>query len=245
MIDRRMGDRRGRSFSLESMPTGSVVYVGRGSFRMETVDFGDDGAQGIVQAAPIVTTSPYGIDAGREERVVVDLSQDLDRAVSSASWRAPALDSLFGSQDEVTMLVAPTGPASMPPQEAPAGLQMSRAALAGVVALFFTGGLATASLTLQPRVTARGAAPVIVQTPFRVTAEVEPVAAPAAAPEAEPAVAEPAAEGAAETTTIQVAAPVKIRVQKKATQVVAAATPPATSAGVETAGAKWVDPFAD
>lgn len=246
MIERRTGDRRGRSFSLESLPTGSVVYVGRGSFRMETVEFGDDGAQGIVQAAPIVTTSPYGIEAREEASVVVDLNVDLDRAVSCASWRAPALESLFGSQDEVTMLVAPTGQASLPP--APPALQLSRAALASVVALVFMGGLATASLTLQPRVIAArpvaATSPVIVHTPTPFKAEVEPIGQLAAL-ETKPAVARPSTEPSAEPATIQVAAPVKIRVQKKVPQAVAAVSAPPASVALETAAPKWVDPFAD
>lgn len=243
MIERRTGDRRGRSISLESLPTGSVVYVGRESFRMETVDLGDDGLQGIVQAMPAVTTAPYGIDARGEGSVIIDLDagRDLDRAVSSASWRAPALDSLFGSQDEITMLAAPTGQATLP---APAALELSRAAIAAMMGLVFLGGLATASLVLQPRAAERSpviaAAPVVVATPVEITAKSEPTAEPVAAAEPQPE-AEPEPATVAEPTTIQVAAPVRIRAERKAPRVVA---PPATVA-VQAPAAPWVDPFAD
>jgi hypothetical protein len=228
-----MGERRGRSINLESLPTGSVVYVGRDSFRMETVDFSDD-AQGIVREMPAVTTAPYGIDV-REGRVVIELDRELDRAVSSASWRAPALDSLFGSQVDVPRLAAPTGEAMVPTVAAPtrAVVELSRAALAGVVALVFLGGVATASLTLPTRTApvAAAAQPVVIETPVEIAPEAEPVAA-------EPEVA------AAPIPTIQVEAPVKIRATRKPHAPIRAASPQ-ESLAVEAPAAKWVDPFAD
>jgi hypothetical protein len=224
-----MGDRRGRSISLESLPTGSVVYVGRDSFRMETVNLEDDDRLGIVQAMPVVTTAPYGIDARDEGRVIIEL----DRAVSSASWRAPALDSLFGSQTEVPRLAAPTGQASL---AAPAALSLSRAAIAGMAALVFMGGLATASLTLQPREAAHAAAPAVIATPVAIPAEPEVARVPEATPDVE----EPS-----EPATIHVDAPVKIRATKKA-RIVAASRAASASVSVEAApAARWVDPFAD
>jgi hypothetical protein len=196
---------------------------------METVDFSDDGTQGIVREVPAVTTAPYGIDTGREGRVVIQLERELDRAVSSASWRAPALDSLFGSQVDVPRLAAPTGEAILP-TAAPskhAVLELSRAALAGVVALVFLGGVATASLTLQAPAAAVSAAPApaVLEPPVEVAAEAEP-----AAPEAAP------------IPTIQVEAPVKIRLARKAPP---RAAEPKPALVVEAPAAKWVDPFAD
>jgi hypothetical protein len=249
VIERRMGDRRGRSINLESLPTGSVVYVGRDSFRMETVDFSNDGT-GVVRAAPVVTTAPYGIDTRDEGRIVIELDREVDRAVSSASWRAPALDSLFGSQDAAPRLDAPTGEAALllpaPPRRA--ALELSRAALAGAVALMFMGGLATASLVVPTRAAAPVALaspPVVIATPIEITAQDEPVAEVAAAPA-------PAEEpvAVAEPTTIQVEQPVTIRLARKAAPAPAApatqvAAAPTAGFALEAPQAKWVDPFAD
>lgn len=250
MIERRTGERRGRSINLDSLPTGSVVYVGRDSFRMETVDFSpvDDGRQGVVRAAPIVTTAPYGIDTRGEghgeSRVIIELDRELDRAVSSASWRAPELDSLFASQDAAPRLDAPTGEAFLPTPPARATLELSRAALAGVVALMFMGGVATASLVLPATTSAPAPAtvvselrPVVITTPIEITAENE-----APAPEVA-AAAEPAEVTIAEPATIQVSAPVKIRLAKKPAPTIAEA--PAPSVALEVPPQKWVDPFAD
>lgn len=246
MIERRMGERRGRSINLDSLPTGSVVYVGRKSFRMETVDFSDidDGTQGVVRAAPIVTTAPYGIDTRAEGRVIIELDHEVDRAVSSASWRAPELDSLFASQDAAPLLAAPTGEAVLPePPPARATLELSRAALAGIVGLMFMGGVATASLVAPTRAPAPAPVvselqPVVIATPIEITAE--PANVEGEAPTAEVA-------AAAEPATIQVAAPVTIRLAKRTMAQPAphVAAAPAPSVALEAPAQKWVDPFAD
>jgi hypothetical protein len=253
VIERRTGERRGRSINLESLPTGSVVYVGRDSFRMETVDFSqgqeDDGTRGVVRAAPLVTTAPYGIDTRTEGhgagRVIIELDQDMDRAVSSASWRAPQLDSLFASQDEAPRLDAPTGQAVLPALEQRATVQVSRAALAGVVGLMFAGGVATASLVRPTGAPAPAPAvselqPVVIATPIEITAEPEQAEEPPAELVAAP---EPSEATAVRPAKIQVEAPVKIRLAKRPAPQVAAA--PVPSAGVEAPAQKWVDPFAD
>lgn len=232
-----MGERRGRSINLDSLPTGSVVYVGRDSFRMETVDFSqaqaDDGTQGIVRAVPAVTTAPYGIDTRSEGRVIIELDREVDRAVSSASWRAPELDSLFASQDAAPRLDAPTGEAVLPAPRTRATLELSRAALAGVVALVFMGGVATASLVAPttertPAPVVSEHQPVVLTTPIEINAVEE-------APAAEVVTEEP--------TTIQVTEPVKIRLARKPAPIVAAA--PAPSAAIDASPRAWVDPFAD
>lgn len=239
MIERRQGDRRGRSINLESLPTGSVVYVGRDSFRMETVDFSDS-ELGIVRAAPAVTTAPYGIDTRDEGRIVIELDREVDRVVSSASWRAPTLDSLFGSQDAAPRLEAPTGEATLPPPPRSAALELSRAALAGAIALMFMGGVATASLVVPARSATPVAPAVVIATPVEITAVEEQPAEVAAAPA-------PAEEvvAAAEPTTIQVEQPVTIRLTKRAAPAPHVAAAPAPSVALEAPQPKWVDPFAD
>jgi len=207
------GERRGRVLGFEGLPIESVVYVGRQSFRMEPAAFED----GVVQAAPLVSTAPYGIDARDEGRVIIQL----DRAVSSGSWRAPSLPSLFESAADVGVprLAAPVGEASPGQRRV---LTVSRAALVAIGALVFASGLATASLVLQPRASAPPPPPVALPI----------VAEPVASPVAPIPVAEPA------PATIQLAAPIKVRAAKKPTRRAPAPAPkPATHA--------WVDPFAE
>ena len=211
-MERRMeGERRGRSIGFEGLPIESVVYVGRQSFRMEPAALED----GVVQAAPLVSTAPYGIDARDEGRIVIQL----DRAVSSGSWRAPSLPSLFESAADIDLprLAAPAGELSPSRHRV---VTLSRAALAAVGALVFASGLATASLVLQARASAPSPAPVAVG------------AQPIAEPIAPQAVAEPA------PATIQLATPVKVRAAKKPVRRAPAPAP-------KRATHAWIDPFAE
>lgn len=241
MIDRGgPGALPGREISLEDLPTGSIVYVGRGSFRMEAVcgeglflgrDEVDERRRGVVQAVERVVTAPYGQSPGERTGV--------DRLPSSATWRAPDLQSLFGSQDAVAgVLSAPTEFVPLP--EPRQTVVASRVALAALGAIVFVCGavIGTAATHRAPA--------------GDIAAVVEPQPAAAIAPEPL-AVAMPAApEVEAAPLTIEVPEPVKISARKRpaARRAIAASTDAVARPAVDAtekapAKAAWVDPFAD
>src|SRR5215831_12197905 len=98
-MDQGPGVEAHRGIRLEDLPTGSVVYVGNGAFRMEPV--GSDGGfgdlEGVVQPMTGIVTAPYHGHAPGENTGV-------DRLPVSASFKAPELPSLFGSQVDVPLL---------------------------------------------------------------------------------------------------------------------------------------------
>jgi hypothetical protein len=202
-------------FSLEDLPTGSVVYVSRGSFRMEAV--GDGEAEGVVQAVARVATAPYH-GGGTGENTGVD------RLPVSATFHAPDLPSLFGTDGEVPILAAPT---TRPTARTRTG-DLSRAALATLAALgvvVFACGVLFGAVAMRP---ARPAAPM----PSVAVAPVAPVAPVTLVQIAAPAEPAPA--------IIPLPAPVTITARKKvvARHVDAAPAAPA-------APKLWVDPFAE
>src|SRR3954447_11488513 len=70
-MNQGLGEASRRGISLEDLPMGSVVYVGRGAFRMEAV--GPDGLiaelDGVVQPVTRIVTAPYGHASGDITRV--------------------------------------------------------------------------------------------------------------------------------------------------------------------------------
>jgi hypothetical protein len=79
----------------------SVVYLGRGSFRMEAVAHDPEPALGVVQPIMGAVTAPL-------HRTPVGERDDQDR-------NAPDLRSLFSSQTNVPLLAAPTGATNLHP----------------------------------------------------------------------------------------------------------------------------------
>jgi hypothetical protein len=209
------GEQAGRGIDLETLPAGSIVYVSRGSFRMEAV--GSDGAimgqDGVVQPMTGMVTAPYGRRPDGENTGV-------DRLPVSATFRAPDPGSLFGSQVDVPVLAAPTGTGT---PRRPASVRLPGFALAVLGGALFACGFILGETALRPEPPA--AHPEVVSLP---AAPAEP--APAARPE-ELAV-----------PVIAVAAPVKVIARKRpAARPVVPAPPRAEHA----APAPWVDPFAD
>jgi len=216
----------------EDVAMSSVVYLGRGSFRMEAVveDADDDGAPREVTG---IVTSPYRTRGeGRADEVFSRLDEDATEIMARARagrWRAdvPSLpDPLFGSQTKVPLLTAPTGHA-LP--RGPRRLSLSRGALAAAGAMMFAGGLgAGAAAWHAAGSTARPSAP----TPPAPVAAPREVAAKPAQMRAAPT---PAAMA---PSVIELPEPILVRVHNKPAAVSA-------NAGTRRAPAVWVDPFAD
>jgi hypothetical protein len=230
VIDQGMGEPEGRGIILEDLPTGSIVYVGRGSFRMEAISVADDLARGVVQPVASVATAPYhdGPRPSGESSGV----EALDRAPSSASWRAPDLRPLFGSQVDVPLLSAPTG--ALPEREGI--VLLSRAAIAAMGALIFACGLlAGAAAWHRPR----------------TSVALTPVAPPPVALPPEPQPATPSTPAAPEPRlvappTVAVPEPVTIVARKRpAARHVPVIQKPQELAASAKPAARWIDPFAE
>jgi hypothetical protein len=168
--------------SQEELSVGSVVYMGRGSFRMEAIGFETDRERGVaqpIQSTLGLVTAPYDAD-GRAVRgagasfgagapfndndgtnvsgvsnVLGDLSPSgVARTRTVGAWQAPIVQPLFGSQDELTMLTAPIAVFSS--RRSP--LSLSRAAIAGLGAAVFACGLLAAGAARSLTVTGPSAA---------------------------------------------------------------------------------------
>ncbi len=106
MTGEQMGDVRGRrrrradlQADREDGSISSVVYLGRGSFRMEAVALDPEGATGIVQPMLGAVTAPlHSTPVGARE----------DQDAHSRDLRP-----LFSSQANVPLLAAPTGAANL------------------------------------------------------------------------------------------------------------------------------------
>jgi hypothetical protein len=203
----------------------SVFYLGRGSFRMETIvddqaPVDDDGAPREITG---VVTSPYRERDG-ESSVILDVDADaatlIARAVSGA-WRAPEPDALFGSQDGVPRLAAPVGSGWVAAKRRRRLVSISRGALVTAGLFAFACGLASGAIA---RLATRGGK----AAPAQVAATKVVTPAPAVTPVPAPSFEAPAKP---DEPIVAVPAPVLIRVHKKA-----AARP---------ARARWVDPFAN
>jgi hypothetical protein len=204
---------------------GSVIYVGRGSFRMEAVALEPEleQSQGVVQpiadTAHIVTAPLHAPRAGadREE-----------------GRGAPDVRALFGSQVDVPVLAAPTGAVGL---SAPV-ITLSRGMLATLGALVLLCGVVvgTACRHLFAR-----PAPLAFVVPA-ATAPALPEVAPLPPPEVETAPPSP-------PPMVAVPAPLTIRAHAKAvarrTAVASPRAPTPTQASTQQSTKPWVDPWAD
>jgi hypothetical protein len=218
-----LGEEARRGISLEDLPMGSVVYVGRGAFRMEAV--GPDGLiadlDGVVQPVTGMVTAPYGHAPG--ERI------GAARAPAVGAFRAPDLPPLFGSQTDVPVLAAPIGTLELP---SPRAVTMPRAAFAALGAVVFACGLVIGGAALRP---ARAPA-----SEVHAVQAVQPAPAPVAAA---PATVEPAPEpDVPPRTTIALPEPVRIAIPR---HVAARRAVVADKAAPPPPAKPWVDPFAD
>jgi hypothetical protein len=218
-MERGTGEPGGRGIDLDELPAGSVVYVSRGSFRMEAVGADGElvGQDGTVQPMTGMITAPYGRRADGENTGV-------DRLPVSSTFRAPDLQSLFGSQVDVPVLAAPTG--TFTPRRA-AGLRLPGFALAILGGALFAWGFLMGEATRRA-----DPPPAIPAAPQRTAAPV--------APEIEPVTQAAPEERAA--PVIEVAAPVKITTHKRPA---ARAVVPRPPRAAPAAPKPWLDPFAD
>jgi hypothetical protein len=203
--------------SFDDIPVSSVIYIGRGSFRMEAVAVEPDG---VVQAVEPGVTAPLH-------------ARPREVAEGNTSARRPR--SLFGSQIDVPLLAAPIGSAGF---HAP-GVTLTRgmlATLGGAVLLsgILVGTAARHLFASPPAPTPFAAAPVRTPTPPAPTLTAPAVMVPA-----------PIAAAPASIAPAPVAAAIHARPRAVAKPTVASARKleePATA----TATAKpWVDPWAD
>jgi hypothetical protein len=202
---------------LDELPMSSVIYVGRGSFRMEAVALDSDGDGAVQAVAPVVTAPLHA----------TPIAQRRDSA--------PALRSLFGSQVDVPLLAAPTGAVSLP---APV-VTLTRATLATVCGIVLLCGIvvgtAARHLLASPAPRAVAAAPSVVAPAAALPAS--PALAPLATPSA------PVADTAPPLPPpiVTLPAPVTIRAHAKAV----ARAVPAAKIVVATPPKAWVDPWAN
>jgi hypothetical protein len=153
----------------EDVEVSSVIYVGRGSFRMEVTP--EPVRLGVVQPVTGIVTAPLHAKA---------------REGSDGSAGPPRPRSLFGSQVDVPLLAAPMG---APGFHAP-GVSLSRVTLATLCgALLLCGivvGTAARHLWSPPATTANVTTPPATTAPVAASpvasVAIEPVAAPAAKP---------------------------------------------------------------
>jgi hypothetical protein len=269
VISQESGESLGVGMPFDDLPMSSVVYMGRGSFRMEAIAL--DAEAGIAQPIEGIVTAPLHAGAGFSNKV-----DAISRTRTSGTWRVPSPEALFGSQDDVRrMLPPPTGAALAP--GARKLVLLPRAALAGLAAAVFACGLLAGGAARSITVTA-GPAPVAAATIDRATERpierstidqltvaqvaaerpaIEEIAAPSmpAAPanEAGAALANETALTTTKTTkaakpplTIDVPAAVKISARKRPAHHAAASEAADVPAPLpEKAPFKpWVDPFA-
>ncbi|HTA20597.1 MAG TPA: hypothetical protein VK989_14995, partial [Polyangia bacterium] len=95
-MSQEMGESNGGQSDLDGLPMSSIVYMGRGSFRMEAVaiDTELERREGVVQplAGVVVTAPMHAGERGRHEQ---------DSTTSTGTWQAPDLRPLFSSQVDV------------------------------------------------------------------------------------------------------------------------------------------------
>ena len=218
MTSDEQGETWGRAQELDSsfddIPVSSVVYMGRGSFRMEVTP--EPLRTGVVQPIASAVTAPLHAKP----------REDSD---GNARLGARRPRSLFGSQVDVPLLAAPVG---APGFQAPPSISISRATLAtlgGAVLLCgIIVGTAARHLWASPAPTAVVVPTSVAVVPAPVVAPSVPVAAPAAAPQPE---------------VVTVPAPVTIRARAK-TAVKPAVAPARKTVEPSPAPKQWVDPWA-
>jgi hypothetical protein len=220
----------------EELVTGSVVYLGRDSFRMETVVEAFD-ADGAPREVTGIVTSPYRTrteipanDAAQIANALLpQIDEDATEIIARAragQWRAdeaPSLpDALFGSQTDVPLLSAPTERILAPRR---GRVALSRGTLVAAGLLLFACGLG--SVAVARRATSLAATVEARQLPAAIPTEIVAVVPTEPAPTITP-------------LMIDLPEPVLVRVHKKTAAV---SSHVARHAAPE--AARWVDPFAD
>ena len=121
MARQDLGENEGSGSDIDELPMGSVIYVGRGSFRMEPVAVEPEG---VVRPVTGIVTAPLH-------------ATPLESPERHEHERVPAVRPLFGSQVDVPVLAAPSGAVSL---HAPV-VTLSRAMLATVCAIVLLCGI--------------------------------------------------------------------------------------------------------
>jgi hypothetical protein len=218
-----------REGDLDDADVSSVIYMGRGSFRMEAVRTPEPELLGVVQPVTGSVTAPL---------------HTKPREGSIGNARAPRPRSLFGSQIDIPLLSAPIGTASF---HGPV-VSLSRPILATLFgAVLLCGivvGTAARHLWATPRTGAVVTIPVVPTSPQAAAA---PVRVPTPAPATAPGV--PAVDVTASSVPalVVIPAPSTIRARIKApAKPPAPARKPAAEPEQATPAAQkpWVDPWA-
>jgi hypothetical protein len=248
-MSQEMGESYGGPSDLDGLPMSSIVYMGRGSFRMEAVAVESEGRRGVVQplAGVVVTAPMHAGERGRHDQHIT----------STASWQAPDLRPLFGSQVDVPLLAAPTGSATF----STTPISISRVALAALGGLVLLCGVVIGTAVRHLLASPAAISTVTVSAPIPVAAPIVEAQAPAAAqaPQA-PAVAlvalpAPAVQAPAPIVTAPVVAmaaasveaPLAVRARAKPAAKRAPVEPVRKAPVKAIAGtaSHWVDPFAE
>jgi hypothetical protein len=251
VISQDTGENTGTGIDFEEHAMTSVVYMGRGSFRMEAVALAPEpelvSGRGVVQHMSGVVTAP--LHAPHED----------DTKDDDSSRGSPDLRALFGSQDAVPLLAAPTGSVSL--RAAPA-VTLSRATLGALGGLVLLCGIvvgtaarhllaspAPLTMVAAPAMPTPTRAPVKMAPPIVLAATPAPTPTPVAAPVATTPVPGPLPRGPVPppvATTPVAPPPARVTAPKRATAVVKralVAAPPAPAA--KPAQRPWVDPWAN
>jgi hypothetical protein len=214
----------GSGSDVDELPMNSVIYMGRGSFRMEAVAIDPEPQLGVVQAMTGSVTAPLHA-APRVDRNRNSGGRTSERHEDGA----PPLKALFASQVDVPLLAAPTGSVSL---QAPV-VTLSRGLLAMLCGLVLLCGIvvgtAVRHLFASPAPLAVVAVPAVAAAPAPALAPPAIVALPSL-PTADTAPPSP-------PPVVAVAAPVTIHVRAKAVSKAAPAPVAAPKA--------WVDPWAE
>jgi hypothetical protein len=240
VINQGLGRFTEGGISLEDLPMGSVVYVGRGSFRMEAWPAANDSEHAIVEAAPQpvvgVVTAPYEVTPPVITYVGHPGDSARDALLSCAPAEPAMPAALFGSQVDVPLLPPPTGEVTVVHRH---GVRISRAALGGWGALLFACGVAISGGLHH--LLAPGPAPALAVARVKTSAP-----APTKVVENELVIEADIHANAMAPKTIALAKPVTIRLSKPAApRRPALAARSATSTSTAKPVARWVDPFAE
>jgi hypothetical protein len=219
------GEKMGSGADIDGLPMGSVIYMGRGSFRMEAValEAEDEAARGVVQPVTGIVTAPLHAPTRAEP-------------TGNASERAPRVRSLFGSQADVPLLAAPVGSASWRAEPAVTLSRPMLATLGGVILLCgIVVGTAVRHLVASPAPLSLVAVPTIAAAPSAVIVGAPPIAAVSTpeivtAPPPPPVVALPV--------------PMMIRARTKPAPKPTATKATGPSESAQAPAKPWVDPWA-
>jgi hypothetical protein len=218
-----MGELPGSGTDLEGLPVGSIIYMGRGSFRMEAVALGGEAepAMGVVQPVTGAVTAPLH-------------AAPRAAPLGNASEPTARVRSLFSSQIDVPVLAAPLGSAGF---------------RAPVVALSRPLLVTLGGLVLLCGVVVGTAARHLLASPAPLAVVAAPAAAAALAPPIAAAIAPTVVTAPPPPPVVALPVPTMIRVRTKAATKTSATTStkpaaPARDEATTAAPKAWVDPWA-